>query len=156
MVTHSGTGLQASPYPTPVFRLYANLFSCCQNTSHQIKFSLSGQQRLSRRQCGGIGLSPILPMSLLVSVTKTWIGHRCKGYGTCQITDSSEVAECISCWKMPQSNFNMLWKYLPWPLRGAEERPKASALRSNATYSLILPSSLHIGLKELLTFMQGL
>lgn len=111
-VSHSGTGIQALRLPHSSFRLYADLFSCCQNTSHQIKFSLSGQQRLSRRQCGGIGLSPILPMSLLVSVTQTWIGHRCKGYRTCQIIDSRAVAEYISCWKIPQCNFNKtLWKW---------------------------------------------
>jgi len=53
--------------PLSSFRLCADLFSCCQNTSHQIKFSLPGQRGLSRRHCGGIGLSPILPMSMPVS-----------------------------------------------------------------------------------------
>lgn len=93
-VTHCSTGAfkQGRPQPTTVFRLDANFFSCCQNTSHQVKFMLSGQQRLSRRPHGGTGLSPILPTSLPLGVTRIWIGHRWKGLGTCQITSSGTVA----------------------------------------------------------------
>lgn len=104
---------------------------------------------------GGIGLSPILPISPAVSFTYTWIGHRCKSCRTCQITDSGAVVDCTSSWKYHGATL-MHWKYLSWFRKRGEERPNASALGSNATHSLILPSSLHIGLTKLLRFMPGL
>lgn len=36
-----------------------------------------------KKLCVGLGLSCILYASLLVSITWTWIGHRCRGYAVC-------------------------------------------------------------------------